>query len=148
MSARPASSTAAVDTVSAAGGASGMTSFTAAPRSDRPGGSTTATAVAGSGLAGSAVAGSGVAGSGVATVTVRYFAAAKAASGIDEEALTVPAPTTVAAVLEAAVAEHGADLERVLERCSYLRNTIAVHGTATPLADGDALDVLPPFAGG
>lgn len=138
MSARPASSTAAVDTVSAAGGASGMTSSTAAPRSDRPGGSTT----------GTAVADSGVAGSGVATVTVRYFAAAKAASGIDEEALTVPAPTTVAAVLEAAVAEHGADLERVLERCSYLRNTIAVHGTATPIADGDALDVLPPFAGG
>lgn len=82
------------------------------------------------------------------TVTVRYFAAARAASGVDEERLVVAAPATVQSVLAAAVVAHGDDLERVLERCSYLRNTVAVHGLSTPLRDGDALDVLPPFAGG
>lgn len=89
-------------------------------------------------------------GAGVSTaaVSVRYFAAARAASGIDEERLVVAGPATVEAVLAAAVSAHGDELERVLARCSYLRNSIAVHGLSTPLNDGDVLDVLPPFAGG
>ncbi len=82
------------------------------------------------------------------TVTVRYFAAARAASGVDEEALVVGAPATVESVLAAAVEAHGDELGRVLERCSYLRNSVAVHGLSTALGEGDALDVLPPFAGG
>jgi molybdopterin converting factor small subunit len=81
-------------------------------------------------------------------VTVRYFAAARAASGVDEEPLEVPAPATVESVLTAAVDAHGDELQRVLARCSYLRNSVAVHGLSTILNDGDALDVLPPFAGG
>jgi molybdopterin converting factor small subunit len=85
---------------------------------------------------------------GTSTVTVRYFAAARAASGVDEEALAVTAPATVKSVLAAAVAAHGDELQRVLSRCSYLRNSVAVHGLSTALNDGDALDVLPPFAGG
>lgn len=97
-----------------------------------------------------APAGAGLApSSSVATnVTVRYFAAARAASGVDEEALSLPTPATIAAVLRAAVAAHGADLERVLTRCSYLHNSVAVHEHADVMADGDQLDVLPPFAGG
>lgn len=82
------------------------------------------------------------------TVTVRYFAAARAATGVDEESLPVAAPATVGSALAAAVAAHGADLERVLTRCSYLRNSVAVHGLSTELSEGDAVDVLPPFAGG
>jgi molybdopterin converting factor small subunit len=81
-------------------------------------------------------------------VTVRYFAAARAASGVDEETLSVVEPATVDSALAAAVAAHGDELQRVLARCSYLRNSVAVHGLSTPLAEGDALDVLPPFAGG
>lgn len=81
-------------------------------------------------------------------MTVRYFAAARAASGVDEERLSLPAPATVAAVLRAAVAAHGAELDRVLTRCSYLHNALAVHDRGALLSEGDQLDVLPPFAGG
>lgn len=82
------------------------------------------------------------------TVTVRYFAAARAASGVDEEELTLPAPVTIAAVLAAAVEAHGTELDRVLGRCSYLHNALAVHARDAVMAEGDQLDVLPPFAGG
>lgn len=81
-------------------------------------------------------------------VTLRYFAAARAAAGVDEEPLTVATPTTLAAVLEAAGRLHGPALQRVFDRCSFLRNSTAVHSTDIALADGDAVDVLPPFAGG
>lgn len=86
-------------------------------------------------------------------VTVRYFAAAWAATGVEEETITVAAgpdgrPPTVADVLAAAVDRHGAELERVLTRCSYLRNAVAVHEVSTVVQAGDTLDVLPPFAGG
>lgn len=81
-------------------------------------------------------------------VTVRYFAAARAASGLDEETLQVQAPATVEAALRVAVGAHGADLERVLARCSFLLNEVAVHGRDAALTAGDQLDVLPPFAGG
>ncbi len=43
--------------------------------------------------------------------------------------------------------QHGPELARVLAACSFL-----LAGTAgsrdRPLADGDEVDVLPPFAGG
>lgn len=104
-----------------------------------------------SGFSGSARVGDGTGVTGAVesvTVTVRYFAAARAAADTDEEPLEIAAPATVASVLAAAVSAHGAELARVLERCSYLRNSVAVHGLATELVDGDAVDVLPPFAGG
>jgi molybdopterin synthase sulfur carrier subunit len=85
------------------------------------------------------------------TVVVRYFAAARAAAGVPEEKLTVPAPASVGDVLRAAVAGHGDRLEQVLARCSYLLDEEAVHAAnaeTTLVSDGHALDVLPPFAGG
>jgi sulfur-carrier protein len=94
-------------------------------------------------------------------VTVRYFAAARAAAGLAEEKLTVPVaeqPTdggvaacggiTVAAVLAEAADRHGPALANVLRRCSYLLDEVAVHGTGTVMRHGQVLDVLPPFAGG
>jgi len=86
----------------------------------------------------------------VLTVTVRYFAAARAAAGVTEELLTLTAagPPTVCTVLETAVDLHGPALARVLARCSYLLDEVAVHGEQTPVAAGQVLDVLPPFAGG
>lgn len=82
-------------------------------------------------------------------VVVRYFAAARAAAGAPEETLTVPSPATVDNVLAVAATRHGARLEQVLARCSYLLNEVAVHTADTAaVADGDVLDVLPPFAGG
>ena len=48
---------------------------------------------------------------------------------------------------EVAVA-HGDDLGRVLDRCSFLLDEVAVRGRDLPLHDGALVDVLPPFAGG
>ena len=81
-------------------------------------------------------------------VTVRFFAAARAAAGINEEHITVDRPATVADVLHAAVHEHGPKLAEVLRRCSYLLAETAVHNDRMPVSDGAVLDILPPFAGG
>ena len=97
------------------------------------------------------------------TVTVRYFAAARAAAGVPEELLTLTGSAdlpgspvggarsgdiTVAKVLAEAADRHGSGLARVLQRCSYLLDEVAVHGAETVVRDGQVLDVLPPFAGG
>jgi molybdopterin converting factor small subunit len=82
------------------------------------------------------------------TVTVRYFAAARAAAGVETEPLELPAGATIADALAAARERHGADLSRVLERCSFLLDEVAVRDRSAPLPDGATLDVLPPFAGG
>jgi len=81
-------------------------------------------------------------------VQVRYFAAARAAAGTAQETITLTGRVTIADVLRAVCDAHGAPLGTVLDRCSYLLDEVAVHGTTTPVADGATLDVLPPFAGG
>ncbi|KZS59992.1 MoaD/ThiS family protein [Mycobacterium ostraviense] len=80
-------------------------------------------------------------------VTVRYFAAARAAAGIESETVTLRPGATVAELVDGLTARN-ARLATVLGRCSYLRDGIAVRDDATPLSAGDTLDVLPPFAGG
>lgn len=80
-------------------------------------------------------------------VTVRYFAAARAAAGTAEEEVSVPAGTTVQELLDRlASRENG--LTRVLARCSYLCDGVAVRDTTVALRNASTLDVLPPFAGG
>ena len=81
-------------------------------------------------------------------LTVRYFAAARAAAGVETEEVEVPPGATVDILLKTVRAAHGDDLGRVLDRCSFLLDEIAVHGTATTVRHGQVLDVLPPFAGG
>ena len=81
------------------------------------------------------------------TVTVRFFAAARAAVGADETRLRLPAGATVAdAVSELSCSSD--KLAQVLRRCSYLCDGVAVRDHATPLGPEQTLDVLPPFAGG
>ena len=82
------------------------------------------------------------------TVVVRYFAAARAAAGAEVEKVELPTGATVATVLDAVRAGHGPELGRVLDRCSYLLDEVAVRDQATPLHDAATVDVLPPFAGG
>ena len=88
-------------------------------------------------------------------MNVRYFAAARAAAGMDEEHFELPAGSTVesllAAVLDVERPEPPAGtppLDRILARSSLLLNEVAVRDRATVLAAGDVVDVLPPFAGG
>ncbi|MFE9444762.1 MoaD/ThiS family protein [Streptomyces sp. NPDC006602] len=81
-------------------------------------------------------------------VTVRYWAAAKAAAHIAEEPFDA---VTLAEALDAVRERHPGELVRVLQRCSFLVDGDPVgtraHETVR-LADGGTVEVLPPFAGG
>ncbi|MFJ8542978.1 MoaD/ThiS family protein [Streptomyces sp. NPDC093586] len=84
----------------------------------------------------------------MAKVTVRYWAAAKAAAGVAEEPYEA---ATLADALDAVRTSHPGELTRVLLRCSFLVDGDPVgtraHGTVR-LTDGGTVEVLPPFAGG
>ena len=80
-------------------------------------------------------------------VTVRYFAAARAAAGVESETVALRSGATIAQLVEN-LAKRGNPLATVLRRCSYLHDGIAVRDEATVLSAGDMVDVLPPFAGG
>jgi len=79
------------------------------------------------------------------SITVRYFAGARAASGVDSE-------TRDAATLDELVGQlvdsHGEKLGRVLTACSFLVDGTATRDRSVALAPGTVVDVLPPFAGG
>jgi molybdopterin converting factor small subunit len=80
-------------------------------------------------------------------IVVRYFAAARDAAGSDSEQLTVRAGTTVGELADS-LGGRSERLARVLSRCSFLCDSIAVRDRAQPLGVGTTIDVLPPFAGG
>jgi molybdopterin synthase sulfur carrier subunit len=80
-------------------------------------------------------------------ITVRYFAAARAAAGFEDEIIGVAPGTTVRALVQS-LGERDPDLAKVLDRCSYLCDGIAVRDLGLTLTDAQTLDVLPPFAGG
>ncbi len=80
-------------------------------------------------------------------IGVRYFAAARAAAGADCEEFTVQAGVTVNELVDE-LSSRSPELARVLLRCSYLCDGVAVHDKAQPLHSGNTIDVLPPFAGG
>lgn len=80
-------------------------------------------------------------------VTVRYFAAAKAATGIETETLQLPDGTTVRGLVDS-IGTRGADVAKVLTRCSFLRDGVAVRDLDVRLQTQQTVDVLPPFAGG
>lgn len=77
--------------------------------------------------------------------TVRFFAAAAEAAGRDTEDV---AAATLGDLRADLVGRHGAGLERVLQRCSFLVGGVRADDDATPVPDGVTVDVLPPFAGG
>ncbi|SDB84177.1 Molybdopterin converting factor, small subunit [Sanguibacter gelidistatuariae] len=77
--------------------------------------------------------------------TVRYFAGAAEAAGVDSETLEA---ATVGDLLVRMGETRGAPLARVLTRCSLLVNGVRSGDPAAPLSPADAVDVLPPFAGG
>ncbi|BCJ65536.1 MoaD/ThiS family protein [Polymorphospora rubra] len=79
-------------------------------------------------------------------LTVRYFAAARAAAGTGEE--TVEATGSVDELVDVLVAVHGERLAHVLKVASFLVDGTAWHDHQAPLPAGVTVDVLPPFAGG
>jgi len=92
---------------------------------------------------GGAVPATPVAAASAATVTVRYWAAARAAAGTDSEVRT---GATVGEVVDAAVTAHP-ELARVARVASFLLDGRKV-GRDAPVVDGGTVEVLPPFAGG
>lgn len=84
----------------------------------------------------------------MAVGTIRFWAAAKAAAGVAEEAYDA---TTLADAVAAARARHGAGLAKVLDRCSFVVDGAPVGGRTHEtviLTDGGTVEVLPPYAGG
>jgi len=83
------------------------------------------------------------------SVTVRHWAAARAAAGVGEE--QVDGVGTLADLKDLLASRHGRDYATVLARCSFLVDEVSP-GTAAPdgvvVRDGAVVDVLPPFAGG
>lgn len=77
-----------------------------------------------------------------ATVTVRYWAGAKRAAGVDKESLTAG---TIAELRELIAARP--ELTKVAAVASFLVDGQQA-GDDTDLHDGAEVDVLPPFAGG
>ncbi len=80
-------------------------------------------------------------------ITVRYFAAARAAAGVEDETLAVPVACTIEG-LTRTLGERRPALAPVLSRCSFLVDEVAVRERSRALPDGSTVDVLPPFAGG
>lgn len=75
---------------------------------------------------------------------VNFYAAAKAAAGTST--LKVPAGTMGALIED--LAARTPELAKVLPTCSYLLNGEACEDKEQILIEGDAIDVLPQFAGG
>ena len=80
-------------------------------------------------------------------ITVRFFAGAARAAGVDSARVPATANQTLREIAQAASKN---DLASILEVSSFLVDGALADGD-TPLgesADGRQVDVLPPFAGG
>ncbi|ASW57271.1 MoaD/ThiS family protein [Plantactinospora sp. KBS50] len=80
------------------------------------------------------------------SITVRYFAGARAAAGRAEEAL--PAVGCLDDLVAELRDRHGETLGAVLAVSSFLVDGLAWHDRRNPIPSGATVDVLPPFAGG
>lgn len=81
------------------------------------------------------------------TITIRYFAGARAASGRESEQLVVDGPTPLEGLAGQLAERHGPGLARVLEASSFLVDEVAGDRLRV-VPVGAVVDVLPPFAGG
>ncbi len=92
------------------------------------------------------------AGDEIAPITVRYWASARAAAGVESDDLTVTGPLTLSDVVRRAAALHpGTRLPGVLEACSVLLGDQPVKSRepdAVLVRPGQIVEFLPPFAGG
>jgi molybdopterin converting factor small subunit len=85
-------------------------------------------------------------------ITVRYWASARAAAGVETDDLTVSGALTLTDVVRRAAALHpGTRLPGVLEACSVLLGDVPVKSRdpdAVLVRPGQTVEFLPPFAGG
>jgi molybdopterin converting factor small subunit len=78
-------------------------------------------------------------------VTVRYFAGARDAAGVESETIEA---AIVSELTDRLAAAHGERLGRILGHASLLVDGVAVHDRQSALPDGATVEILPPFAGG
>lgn len=86
------------------------------------------------------------------TITVRYWAGARAAAGTAQDVFEIDGPTTLAHVVRRVLAAHpDPQMSQVVGVCSVLVGDRPV-GTRSPdevpVGPGDVVELLPPFAGG
>ncbi|ALE91674.1 molybdenum cofactor biosynthesis protein MoaD [Arthrobacter alpinus] len=87
---------------------------------------------------------------------IRFFAAAAAATGAEEQQVDLSAGAVTLADLSALLVDsypasassHTPPLSELLTRCSFLVNEVSTRDLTVVLQAGDVVDVLPPFAGG
>jgi molybdopterin synthase sulfur carrier subunit len=77
--------------------------------------------------------------------TLRFFAAARAAVGLDETTVTAD---SLDAALRQVDAEDPDRWTVLQERCSYLVDGVTTRDRSTSLVGVGVVDVMPPFAGG
>lgn len=78
---------------------------------------------------------------------MRFFAAARAAAGSEEETIRIRPGTTLSGLVTQ-LSDRDANLAKVLRRCSFLCDGVAVRDADVTLGNAQTIDVLPPFAGG
>ncbi len=88
-----------------------------------------------------------------AGITVRYWAAAKGAAGVESDLIRCSEPTTLAVVLAQVLALHSdrPKLSDVVSVCSVILGDRPVGALApeeVAVEPGDVVELLPPFAGG
>jgi molybdopterin converting factor small subunit len=92
------------------------------------------------------------AGGETASITVRYWASARAAAGVESDELAVAGALTRADVVRRAAGLHpGTRLPGVLEACSVLVGDEPVKSRdpeSVLVRPGQSVEFLPPFAGG
>ena len=85
-------------------------------------------------------------------ITVRYWASARSAAGVEADQLSVTGPISLSEVLSRAIALHpGSRLSEVLQVCSVLvgdRPVSSEEPGDVQVAPGSSVEFLPPFAGG
>lgn len=79
-------------------------------------------------------------------ITVRYFAAAAEASGLEEERWELASAATLDALRTGLIERYGEAMQRVLRTGSFLVDG-TVRRDGGPIS-GATVDVLPAFAGG
>ncbi|WP_104091380.1 MoaD/ThiS family protein [Arthrobacter sp. GMC3] len=87
---------------------------------------------------------------------VRFFAAAAAATGVEEQQVDLAGSVVTLADLSTLLVTSYPDsassstppLAEILTRCSFLVNEVSTRDLTVALKPGDVVDVLPPFAGG
>ena len=77
-------------------------------------------------------------------VEIRFFAAARAAAGVDQ----IFCPSGQFQEIIGELCRTQPALAHVIEQCSFLLDSVAVHDQNFVVHDGSVIDVLPRFAGG